>query len=627
MRRWLGQWVLLAFGSALALEATLQLGGGTHGAPPPWILDGVLLGVLLQAPRSRRLAGLAAALLGGGLVWMLRHGDPTAGIVLAGGSITFQLVALGLLDRMGWRPADMASPRGLARGAVATLLLAPVLPALLTAAAGRHLSGLDFPGTLWRWSLTEVLGLAIVVPVVITLARRDLMLLFVPPLLTQTLSLLTLYAAVAGVVFLVSGVPLGFLVFPALLLLVGRLGFPGAGLGILVTTGMAVLAAMLHRGQFGLAPGASVFGEVTHLQVLAVTASAMVYPIAATVAERRRLSQSLSDQHVRVSRNQYLYRLLAENASDIITRVRLDGTRLYVSPSVTQVLGWTAAEMLRPDWDRLIHPEDLADFVAARERMRAGEEYITNTYRHRRHDGTWCWIEARLHLVRAADGTPLEFIANLRDISRQKEAEQALEAALAELAEQAVSDGLTDLANRRRFDAVLDQEWRRAMRAGEPIAIVLIDADHFKLYNDHYGHLAGDECLRALARAIGGQVHRPQDLAARYGGEEFAVILPGTTLTGAAEMAEKIRAAVEALAMPHDGNADGLVTVSIGVASTIPVDIGGGPGLVEAADRALYSAKRGGRNCVARAGASDNVVPLRAYHEHQAALAPRNVLA
>lgn len=163
-------------------------------------------------------------------------------------------------------------------------------------------------------------------------------------------------------------------------------------------------------------------------------------------------------------------------------------------------------------------------------------------------------------------------------------------------------DGLTGLANRRRFDAALLDELKRTSRAQElsaptlPTTLILADIDHFKRFNDRYGHKEGDECLRRVAGAFQSRLKRPADLAARYGGEEFAVILPATPLEGGVRMAEAIRAAVEALAVPHDASETAPhVTASLGVAVTM----GGSPeALIEAADRALYEAKRGGRNRV-----------------------------
>ena len=154
------------------------------------------------------------------------------------------------------------------------------------------------------------------------------------------------------------------------------------------------------------------------------------------------------------------------------------------------------------------------------------------------------------------------------------------------------------LANRRRLAEVLDHEWLRAVRAQSPIAVAMIDLDHFKLYNDHYGHAGGDECLRHVADAMK-QTVRDTDLVARYGGEEFVVILPGADLAAAVVAAERIRTAINALHEPHELSARGFVTVSIGVAAVVAHKDGAPPTLIEAADAQLYNAKRNGRNQVA----------------------------
>ncbi len=170
----------------------------------------------------------------------------------------------------------------------------------------------------------------------------------------------------------------------------------------------------------------------------------------------------------------------------------------------------------------------------------------------------------------------------------------------AELERQSLADGLTRIANRRHFDSRLDVEWRRAARAGEPLALVLADLDHFKPYNDAHGHVAGDESLRTVAASLVAAVQRAEDLVARYGGEEFAILLPGIGLDEAGELAERLRAQVEALALAHDRSPHGRVTLSLGVAAVVPDPSSRPETLIEAADRALYRAKNAGRNRVSR---------------------------
>jgi diguanylate cyclase (GGDEF)-like protein/hemerythrin-like metal-binding protein len=167
-----------------------------------------------------------------------------------------------------------------------------------------------------------------------------------------------------------------------------------------------------------------------------------------------------------------------------------------------------------------------------------------------------------------------------------------------QLEARAHTDGLLGIANRASFDERLAQEWARALRERLPLSLLMIDVDHFKLYNDAYGHQAGDSCLQRIARAVAAQLRRPGDFVARYGGEEFAVILPNTDLEGARSCAEQIRERVASLDLAHGGPGGAShVTVSIGAASCVPRR-GGAAALLAQADRALYRAKSEGRNCV-----------------------------
>ena len=199
---------------------------------------------------------------------------------------------------------------------------------------------------------------------------------------------------------------------------------------------------------------------------------------------------------------------------------------------------------------------------------------------------------------------------------------RALETANARLHQLSMVDGLTHVANRRRFDESLRDEWRRAQRAAgdritdhhgtahEHMALLLIDIDYFKQYNDHYGHLAGDACLREVAQLISGGIRRSGDLVARYGGEEFAVLLPATPLAGASGVAERIRQAIWLRALPHEASPLGRVTICIGVADSQGTGCAGETDLIRLADAALYAAKKNGRNQVMRA-LFESSVPVR----------------
>jgi diguanylate cyclase (GGDEF)-like protein/PAS domain S-box-containing protein len=329
---------------------------------------------------------------------------------------------------------------------------------------------------------------------------------------------------------------------------------------------------------------------------------------AVDVEMARRTKEALQESNVRLG-------LLAEHSSDAIILVGSDGHRHYVSPVTERMLGWRPEEMVGPTAlitnkvEDFVHPEDQQVFRDARAGLPSspGEEGSV-CFRHLRRDGSWLWVEGRVRLRQSAGGEgPKEYVVTLRDATERMTAELKLRDALQRMERMAATDGLTGFANRRHFDDVAEKEWRRCARDHQPLSVLLLDADRFKLFNDRYGHLAGDDCLRAIASQLEAAAERPGDLAARYGGEEFLLLMPHTDRDGARKVAERVRRFVQNLGIAHEGNPpECVVTISIGAATVSPgvpgSEMGSIEALLSAADAALYQAKSGGRNRAVIAG-------------------------
>jgi len=310
------------------------------------------------------------------------------------------------------------------------------------------------------------------------------------------------------------------------------------------------------------------------------------------VTAREITERNLAEDLVRESSERY--RLIADNVADMVVRLGRDHTCSFVSPASRDLLGCEPEELIALALADIVHPDDRGAFLDDMARLQADGEIDELRFRGRRADGTYIWIEATGR--RLTDSDSLILVA--RDISRRKQVEDELEAANRQLEKLATRDGLTGLANRRSFDLFLDVEWRRSARDRLPLGLIMMDVDKFKVYNDAYGHQAGDDCLCAVARAIESALLRPSDFAARYGGEEFVVVLPNTDEAGTIDVAERIRSAVESAGLEHRGNPAGVVTISAGIWASGVLPMADPRAALKFADANLYAAKAGGRNRV-----------------------------
>ncbi len=332
-----------------------------------------------------------------------------------------------------------------------------------------------------------------------------------------------------------------------------------------------------------------------------------VLTFARDVTTQRRIERELRESQER-------FRQSFEFAAIGKALVDLEGHWMEVNPTLCTLLGYSEEELLRLTFQDITHPDDLMADLAYVQQMLDGtiaSYHMEKRYLHKQ--GFEVWVLLSVSAVHDAHGEMLYFISEIQGISERKRYEQQLaeqqqkleeanlrlEESNAKLAYLATTDGLTGLNNRRAFDEHLIQEVSRASRHKAPLSLLMLDIDHFKLYNDTFGHPEGDEALRHVAQLILAHA-RSTDSAARYGGEEFAVLLPNTDREGALRLADRFRHALEAASWTHR-----VITASVGV-STLSTTPGSSAAsrasaLVEEADRALYQAKSQGRNRVVHA--------------------------
>lgn len=299
------------------------------------------------------------------------------------------------------------------------------------------------------------------------------------------------------------------------------------------------------------------------------------------------------------------FRLIAENGSDVVSLHDVTGRVIYVSPSCERVLGFLPEEMARMAPFAIVHPEDSERMERHFHQLIRGEPVPSIQCRMLHKTGRHIWLDMMWRAVIGKDDAVSRLQVSSRDITESKQYEKRLEEAQRKLRVQqeklyeansrlealAATDGLTGLKNRRAFEERLEEEVGRTRRHGHPLSLILLDIDHFKAYNDTYGHPKGDEVLRQFGRLLK-RAMRETDFPARYGGEEFAIILPNTEHTGAHELAERLRIAIESATWE-----DRSITASVGVAG-ISREVSTAESLLDHADRALYRSKQTGRNRV-----------------------------
>lgn len=299
-----------------------------------------------------------------------------------------------------------------------------------------------------------------------------------------------------------------------------------------------------------------------------------------------------------------VYKTLLESTRAIPWRIDWASMQFtYIGPQIEPLLGWTPQSWVSVnDWAERIHPEDrerVVNFCVAQ--SQSGIDHEAD-YRALTRDGGYVWIRDVVHVVRRGDEVEA-LVGFMFDISERKRNEEALLRLQGELEALSYRDGLTGVANRRMFDQVFEREWANAVREQKPLSLVLLDIDFFKAYNDYYGHLGGDECLKRVAGVLHGAAVRPRDLVARFGGEEFVLVLPETDAAAARHVAERCQAALAESAIPHGRSAvSAQVTLSQGIGTVVPTPDSSRLLFLNAVDQALYRAKAQGRNCAVATG-------------------------
>lgn len=459
--------------TALLAWVGLASGRGAGHVPAIWWANAALASIILLDLRRRWpllfIAGYAGNVLG-----HLYFGDPLwETLCLSACDVGEAAIAVfGVAYALG-RRVDLTQQRQLLRFVAFAVLLGPAVASLTAGLLLHWVTGSALTVT-FVWFPASALGMAVVVPLVLGLARRETRELFLPHRVANTLLYLLMIGVATTAIFSRADFPWLFLIFPPLLFLVVRLGLSGGVLGCCVVAAIGTQFTVNTRGgPLAQLPNASLEHRILILQLFLATAVLSVSVVAIVFADLKRA-------HIATGLSEERYRDLA-----------------------------SSMEML------------------------------------------------------------------------------------------AIEDPLTSVPNRRHFDRTIQSEWKRAVRNGSLISLLLIDVDRFKDFNDLYGHLEGDNCLRKIGRLVADACRRASDTVARIGGEEFAIILPGTPASGAFETAERLREDVMRQGIGHAANAPLVVTISIGCATFIPTEGSEATEIIAAADAALYAAKNAGRNRVA----------------------------
>ena len=559
-----------------------------------WPVSGLVIGLALPSSHAlRQWRWGQRAVVSVGVVFGALAARQSLWMAISWAALTVadMLLAGRLIGRHIRSFEDLKKRASIVHFVVATTV-APAVSALgvTLPLALRH--GIPWLQATCMSALSDSLGMVIVLPAVLFVTTGEYRVLRrIAPHLRSAGGAYLLFLVITGATFWQNSGPFLFIIFPPMMLVILLLGLEGAVFSSVAISIIGWFSTAHAHGPIWLMHDSSSAIHVILLQVFIWVCLATALPVGALLDERRRAERSVLEA-------QSVYQLLMQNTRDAIVLSSMDGSRRYVSPAIESLSGWTPQEYLAFERAEIIHPDDRAVLALLDGSLRMGKREHTLRFRLKRKSGDWCWVEGA---VRGYGGDGIVgYVGTLRDISLQRQTEKAWQAerrALAEakqqMAELAGTDVLTGLLNRRGLEEVLDANGGLGT---DSAAVLMIDVDYFKEFNDTYGHGAGDECLRQIGAVIRGQVARSGDLVARLGGEEFTVVLPGTEAPGAGTVAKAILTGFQALALKHAGSPLGFVSVSIGVACHETEEEADFNLLLAHADQALYTSKHRGKN-------------------------------
>ncbi len=554
-----------------------------------------LTAILLSNPRDWAWYALAA-LIGNVASDSLCHGM-AVGTVLGFWSANTVGAVIGaeLIRRIRGHSFTLENPRDLAALIVASVFGAGPVSALIGATMVSDFVRADWLTEFINWWSCSVVGILLVVPVIMTMRnqwRRGISQIQ-PKRLMEATAILTLLGLTCAFIYGEQNEPLSFMIAPFLVWMAFRFQIGGVASSMLVIAGPAIWYTVRGHGPYGdLTP--SIKQTLVLDGFLSITGMAFLF-LATVVRHRSRIADE-------VQANETRYRDLFENVHDMIHSIAPDGSIVYVNRSWRETLGYTDEDLRTLSIFQIIHFEDRQHCKQLLKRLIAGEDVGAVEVRFVTKRGAVIYVEGQTN-CRFENGQAVCTRAIFRNVTENRKQMRQLELARKELQEAntrlrhvAITDGLTHLNNRAAFQKKMIDEVSRAERYHYDLSLLMIDVDHFKQFNDSFGHAAGDDALIAVARILK-QAARETDFVARFGGEEFAILLPHTPAEGASILAERIRKAV---ADSHWSLRQ--VTISVGAANLGP-DSPDGTSLIRQADAALYHCKKLGRNCVAHASA------------------------